>query len=81
LPTAPNEVNWSGLSPRGREALGHIAMRMSAGYTSDEIAAIVEAERERLQHLPLPRFGQPVSRAWIAAQLHDLRAELREVSD
>ena len=56
-------------------------MRVTAGYATNEIVAIVEAERDEIQHLPLPRYGRPVTRAWIAAQLKDLHEELVEVSN
>ena len=80
-PTTPANPNWSGLSPCGREALGKIGMRLAAGYNSDEIAAIIQAERGEIEHLPLPARGRPVSRLWVLTQLRELRGELREVSD
>ena len=65
---------------RGREALGRIGLRLTAGFTTSEIVDLIEAERDELEHLELPRYGRPVTRAWIAAQLKDLREELVEVS-
>ena len=56
-------------------------MRLTAGYTTAEIATLVEAERDQIEHLALPRYGAPVSTNWIGHQLKMLRDELEEVSD
>ena len=79
-PQTPHEVNWRGLSPESRERLGHIGMRLSAGYTTAEVAAMVEAERDQIEHLTLPRRGLPVTSHWVAKELRDLRDELLDVS-
>ena len=57
-------------------------MRIAAGYTSEEVAALIQAEVEHgeIAHLPLPARGRPVSRVWVLSQLAELRTELREIS-
>ena len=62
-------------SPLGREALGRIAMRLTAGCTKKEVATLIEAERDEIEHLQLPRREKPVSTNWVNARLRDLRAE------
>jgi DNA-binding CsgD family transcriptional regulator len=56
-PPSASTVNWSGLTPRGREILRQIGFRLAAGYSYAETAAMIEASREgvRADLLPLPR--------------------------
>ena len=41
---------------------------------------MVEAERDKIEHLTLPRRGNPVTTHWVAKELRDLRDELLNVS-
>ena len=56
-------------------------MRLSAVYTTEEIAALCEAERDSIKQVSLPRFGGRVTTNWVSAKLQEFRAELYEVSD
>lgn len=56
-------------------------MRLSAGNTKAEVAALCEAERDEIEHLALPRYGAKVTTNWVVAQLRMLRDELVQVSE
>jgi len=72
LLSAPTTVNWSGLSPLGREARGQIGMRLSAGYSTQEIALLIDSQRDELEWLVPPRRG-PITDQWVTLRLRDLR--------
>lgn len=50
----PHTVEWSRISPRGLAIAQQVAMRISAGYSYDEVAAQIEADRENIRDLELP---------------------------
>ena len=76
-PQRPTEINWSSISPEGREVAAHVVARMAAGYTLSEVAAILERERPPLRDLTLPEH---VSKGWISSRVRELRAEIRRES-
>jgi hypothetical protein len=63
LAAPPSEVDWSALSPRSREILVQIGLRLSAGWRLEEVAAELDRTRPQLPHLPLPEHG--VSKLWV----------------
>jgi hypothetical protein len=52
----------------------HVVLRLAAGYTLDEIAAVLERDRPELRHLRLPAH---VSKESVAARMRELRREIR----
>lgn len=77
---ASRVVEWSRLSPRGRELVRVIALRFAAGYSFDEIADMIEESRSEIRaDLELPR-GR-VTKGWVSARFRELRRELEEVTD
>lgn len=65
-------VEWSRISPRGRDIIAQIGLRLVAGFSYEEIALELERTRPELQHLPLP---EPVTKSWVSARWRELRQE------
>lgn len=72
-------VEWSRLSKRGIEIAKQVGLRVSAGYSYDEIAEAIDADRESVRYLELPQ-GQ-ITKTWVAARFRELRKEIEETSD
>ena len=71
-------VDWSRLTPRSREIMAQVALRLMAGYSYEEIAEQLDAERPELKHLPLPKT---VTKGWVSARFRELRREAEQVSE
>lgn len=73
---ASRSVEWSRISPRGREIIAQIGLRLVAGFSYDEIAEALERERPELRHLPLP---ERVTKSWVSARWRELRQEAETI--
>ena len=63
--------------PESREVLGQIALRITAGWTSQEIAAEFNERPPSFRHVPLPKNrATGVSSSWVNARLRTLRDEM-----
>lgn len=71
---------WLELSPKGGIILRQIALRVSAGMTHGEVAAVLQGTRKltRLQGGELEDLKPPpvVTEGWVSSRLRDLRREL-----
>lgn len=74
LVAIPREINWTALSPGSRETVRFIAVRMSAGYSLDDIATVLRHSPPDFRFLVAPPGG--VSKHWVSAPLRDLRTEI-----
>lgn len=73
----PGTINYSRLSPAGREVLGQIALRITAGWTSEEIAREFNHRRLSFEHLPMPKNrAVGFTSGWVNARLRTLRDEM-----
>lgn len=70
----PEQIDWHALSPQARQVVAQIGFRLTAGYSLDEIAEILDRERPELRHLPLPAR---VTKSWVAVRVRELRQEMR----
>jgi hypothetical protein len=70
------EVDWSLLTPRSREIVSQIGLRLVAGYSLEEIAAMIEAERPEVKNLPMP--AGKVTKQWVAQRWKELRHECQQ---
>lgn len=76
----PEEVDWSELSPRGREIVRQVGLRLAAGFSYEEIAEILERDTPPFRHLELPLGGKPISKAWVSARTRELKVEIETMS-
>lgn len=60
------------------EVATQIVMRVTAGYSYDEIAELLDDHRDNIRYLELPKG--PVTKTWIAARIRELRKEIEETS-
>ena len=72
VPAAPQEIEWSRLSPAAIET-AQIGFRLSAGYSFDEIAEQLDRVRPEFRHQELP---PAVTKGWVARRVADLRDEI-----
>lgn len=77
---APTEIEWHRLSPRGREILQQIALRLAAGYSYEEIADILDRDRPPFRHLEPPVGGKPISKNWVSSRARELKRECEDMS-
>ena len=73
--SAPHSIEWSKLSPKARETAALVGLRLTAGLNLDEIAPILNAERDRIRFNALPKSGS-ISKTWITARMRELRREI-----
>jgi hypothetical protein len=71
----PSTVEWSALSPRSLEIAKQVGLRCAAGYAHDEIAVQIESTRGQVRNLELPEG--PITKAWVAKLLTELRREIQ----
>lgn len=71
-------VEWSRLTPRSREIMAQVGLRLMAGYNYEEIAEQLDDVRPELQHLPLPKT---ITKGWVSARFRELRREAEDVSE
>ena len=76
--TVPDDVAWSRLSPRGHEIVEQIALRAAAGFSTKDVAQMLNTAKPKLKHLELP---DPVDSTWVSRRMSELRLELQDVSD
>lgn len=70
-------VNWSTISPRGRQMLGQIGYRLAAGLTLDEVAEQLDRERPPLVGIEWPKT---VTKGWVSKELRVLKQEIRQAA-
>jgi len=75
---APAEIDWSALSFRSREIISQVALRLTAGYSLDEIAEQLSDARPSLRYVELPKGD--VTKSWCSARLRELQHEIEEMS-
>jgi hypothetical protein len=61
------------LSPAAREVLRHVGLRLSAGFTADEVAAVLDRERPMFRHHEVPPEVKRHPLAGRAATVPELR--------
>ena len=71
-------VEWSRLTPRSREIMAQVGLRLMAGYNYEEIAEQLDEARPELKNLPLPK---QITKGWVSARFRELRREAEEVSE
>lgn len=74
---APETIDWHKLSFRSREIAAQIGLRLSAGFSTAEVATQLTEARPSLKHHELPKGD--VTKHWVAARLRELRQEIEEV--
>jgi hypothetical protein len=72
----PREIDWTRVSPESREVATHVVFRLTAGFTLDEVATMLQANPPAFRQLGVPAKG--ISKHWLSARMRDLRAEIRE---
>jgi hypothetical protein len=76
-PQLPRTINWSALDARSMAIAKEVALRVSAGYSHDEIAAAIQAERP-IRDLDLP--PGVVGRYTISKLLSELRKSMEKAN-
>ncbi len=71
-------VEWSRLTPRSREIMSQVVLRLMAGFNYEEIADELERTRPELKNLPLP---ERVTKGWVSARFRELRREADSISE
>ncbi len=69
----PGQINYERLTPAAAEVLGQIALRLTAGWSLEEVALELDRERPQLSHLELP---PRVTKGWCSQRMRLLREEL-----
>ena len=78
----PGTIRYERLSPASREVLGQIGLRLSAGWTSEEIASEFRKRPPPFRHTPLPKNSATgFTASWINARMRTLRDEMVESVD
>ena len=73
-PDRHRSVEWSRLTPRSREIISQVGLRLTAGFSYDEIAEALDTQRPELRHLPLP---PKVTKSWVSARFREVRREIQ----
>jgi len=83
------EINWAGLSPRGKRILREIAVLLAPPLSYEEVedspsnlsyseaADYLQARRGTIADLRPP---DPVTTAWVSARMKELRRDARDAS-
>ena len=74
---APHTVDWSALSPAARETASLVGLRLTAGWSIEEILPELNRHPERFRFNTLPRPGV-VTKGWVQGRLRALRREIEE---
>lgn len=69
-------VEWSRVSPRGRAVIAQIGLRLTAGWSFEEIADAIQDARPKMADIELP---EKVTKAWVMARWRELRREVKEL--
>jgi hypothetical protein len=78
----PGQIRYERLSPASKEVLGQIALRLTAGWTSEEIANEFNRQPPPFRHVPLPKnTATGFTGQWVNARLWTLRDEMVESID
>ena len=74
---APPEIAWERLSPRGKEIMRQVVLRLAAGYTYTEIAQILDRDRPPFKHL-VPPVGR-IDKSWVSTRTRELKREIEDM--
>ncbi|HUG64321.1 MAG TPA: hypothetical protein VMK83_03815 [Gaiellaceae bacterium] len=79
-PTSPPPTNipWGSLSPRSLAIVREVGLRLTAGYSFTEVAAILDHERPEIPDAPISARG--ITKGWVQTRLREARTEIREIA-
>lgn len=76
---------WNSLSERGGIILRQVALRVQAGYSHAEVAALLQDARNEgfpeIRELEDLRPPAVVSEGWVSSRLRELKKELETLKD
>ena len=74
----PGTINYLSLSPASREVIGQIALRVMAGWSTEEISSEFNRTRPTFRHLNQPKA---YTMGWVNCRLRELREDIRATAE